>query len=145
MLIYFLPVPGLKYFHVSCWSDDMILVLYSVWNQMDPLNITKGSIVFSRFIPDVDGWLHGFSSYRTEQERRPRATPMTDEQREEKNRKRREVYHREKISAPSMTDEQREEKNRKRREAYKRKKSHELNKENDQGLHIFELTIGLLI
>ena len=44
-----------------------------------------------------------------------------------------------------MTDEQREEKNRKRREAYKRKKSHALNKENDQGLHIFELTIGLLI
>ncbi|XP_039784642.1 glutamic acid-rich protein-like isoform X3 [Panicum virgatum] len=74
---------------------------------MDPLNITK------------------------EQERRPRATPMTDDQREEKNRKRREVYHREKISAPSMTDEQREEKNRKRREAYKRKKSHALNKEND--------------
>ncbi|XP_039784638.1 glutamic acid-rich protein-like isoform X2 [Panicum virgatum] len=58
---------------------------------------------------------------------------MTDDQREEKNRKRREVYHREKISAPSMTDEQREEKNRKRREAYKRKKSHALNKENDPG------------
>ena len=58
---------------------------------------------------------------------------MTDEQREEKNRKRREVYHREKISAPSMTDEQREEKNRKRREAYKRKKSHALNKENEPG------------
>ena len=144
MLIYFLPVPGLKYFHVSCWSDDMILVLYSVWNQMDPLNITKGSIVFSRFIPNVDDSLHSFSSYCTEHERRPHAAPMTDEQREEENRKRREAYHREKISAPSMTDEQREE-NRKRREAYKRKKSHALNKENDQGLHIFELTIGLLI
>ena len=85
---------------------------------MDPLNITKGSIVFSRFIPNVDDSLHSFSSYCTEHERRPHAAPMTDEQREE---------------------------NRKRREAYKRKKSHALNKENDQGLHIFELTIGLLI
>ena len=66
---------------------------------------------------------------------------MTDEQREEKNRKWRESYQREKVCAASMTDEQREEKNRKRREAYKRKKSHALNKENDPGLHIFELMV----
>lgn len=44
-----------------------------------------------------------------------------------------------------MTDEQMEEKNRKRREAYKRKKSHALNKENDLGLHMFDLTVGLLV
>ena len=37
----------------------------------------------------------------------------TDEQREEKNRKRREAYQRGKVSAVSMTEEQREEKNRK--------------------------------
>ncbi|XP_039848089.1 uncharacterized protein LOC120707280 isoform X6 [Panicum virgatum] len=50
------------------------------------------------------------------------AASMTDEQREEKNRKRREI---------TITDEQREEKNRKRREAYKRKKCQSHNKEND--------------
>ncbi|RLN09624.1 putative invertase inhibitor [Panicum miliaceum] len=50
---------------------------------------------------------------------------MTDEQREEKNRKRRE--------AVSMTDEQREEKNRKQRESYKRKKFHAHNKKNMPG------------
>ena len=71
---------------------------------------------------------HGFFSHRTERERRPRATPLTDEQREEKNKRRREDY-RERI----ITGEQREENNRKRREAYKRKKSHALNKENDPG------------
>jgi hypothetical protein len=53
---------------------------------------------------------------------------MTDEQREERNRKRREEY-RERI----MTDQQRAEQNRKRREAYKKEKSHAVNKENDPG------------
>ena len=53
---------------------------------------------------------------------------MTDEQREERNRKRREEY-RERI----MTDQQRAEQNRKRREAYKKDKSHAVNKENDPG------------
>jgi hypothetical protein len=41
-----------------------------------------------------------------------------------------------------MTDEQREEKNRK---AYKRKKCHAHNKENKPGLHMFELVVGLLV
>ena len=53
---------------------------------------------------------------------------MTDEQREERNRKRREEY-RKRI----MTDQQRAEQNRKRREAYKKEKSHAVNKENDPG------------
>jgi len=53
---------------------------------------------------------------------------MTDEQREERNRKRREEY-RERI----MTDQQRAEQNRKRREAYKKEKSDAVNKENDLG------------
>jgi len=53
---------------------------------------------------------------------------MTDEQREERNRKRCEEY-RERI----MTDQQRAEQNRKRREAYKKEKSHAVNKENDPG------------
>ena len=72
---------------------------------------------------------------------------MTDEQREEKNRKWRESYQREKVCAASMTDEQREEKNRKWREAYKRKKCH-AHKENMPGLHVlelFDLTVGLLV
>ena len=69
------------------------------------------------------------------------AALMTDNQKEEKNRKRHEAYQRGKVSAALLTDEQREEKNRKRREAYKRKKSHALNKENDPGLHIFELMV----
>jgi len=64
------------------------------------------------------------------------AASMTDEPREEKNRKLREA---------SMTDEQREEKNRKRREAYKRKKCQSHNKENDPGLIMIELTIKVLV
>ena len=70
---------------------------------------------------------------------------MTDEQREEKNRKWRESYQREKVCAASMTDEQREEKNRKWREAYKRKKCHAHNKENMPGLHMFKLAVGLSV
>ena len=69
---------------------------------------------------------------------------MTDEQREEKNRKRCESYQREKVCAPPMTDEQREEKNRKWREAYKRKKCH-AHKENMPGLHMFKLAVGLSV
>ncbi|XP_039777788.1 uncharacterized protein LOC120645104 isoform X2 [Panicum virgatum] len=55
------------------------------------------------------------------------AALMTDNQKEEKNRKRREAYQQGKVSAALLTDEQREEKNRK---AYKRKKCHAHNKEN---------------
>jgi len=44
-----------------------------------------------------------------------------------------------------MTDEQKEEKNRKRREAYKRKKCHAHNKENDPGLHLFMIMVELLL
>lgn len=51
---------------------------------------------------------------------------MTDEQREERNRKRHEEY-----CERIMTDQQRAEQNRKRREAYKKEKSHAVNKEND--------------
>ena len=141
MLIYFLPVPGLKYFHVSCWSDDMILVLYSVWNQMDPLNITKGSIVFSRFIPNVDDSLHSFSSYCTEHERRPHAAPMTDEQREEKNRKRHEGGEKSMLPWWQMGKRRRRTK---WHQAYERKKCHAHNKKNILGLHMFKLTVGLL-
>ena len=43
-----------------------------------------------------------------------------------------------------MTDEQKEEKNRKRREAYKRKKCH-AHKENDPGLHLFMIMVELLL
>ena len=64
------------------------------------------------------------------------AASMTDEQREEKNRKRREI---------TITDEQREEKKRKRREANKRKKCQSHNKENDPGLIMIELTIKVLV
>ena len=53
---------------------------------------------------------------------------MTDEQREERNRKRHEEY-----CERIMTDQQRAEQNRKRREAYKKEKSHAVNKENDLG------------
>ena len=70
------------------------------------------------------------------------AALMTDNQKEEKNRKPREAYQRGKVSAALLTDEQREEKNRK---AYKRKKCHAHNKENKPGLHMFELMVGLLV
>ena len=72
------------------------------------------------------------------------AALMTDNQKEEKNKKRREAYQRGKVSAALLTDEQREEKNRKWREAYKRKKCHAHNKKNILGLHMFKLTVGLL-
>ena len=89
-----------------------------VRKQMDPLNNTQ------------DG-----RRLRRERERFLAAS-MTDEQREEKNRKRREI---------TITDEQREEKKRKRREAYKRKKCQSHNKENDPGLIMIELTIKVLV
>ena len=69
------------------------------------------------------------------------AALMTDNQKEEKNRKRREAYQRGKVSAALLTDEQREE----NRKAYKRKKCHAHNKENKPGLHMFELMVGLLV
>ena len=65
---------------------------------------------------------------------------MTDEQREERNRKRHEEY-----CERIMTDQQRAEQNRKRREAYKRKKCQSHNKENDPGLIMIELTIKVLV
>ena len=49
------------------------------------------------------------------------------------------------VRAALMTDEQREEINRKRREAYKKKKSHAQNKENDPGLNLFGLTIEVFV
>ena len=44
------------------------------------------------------------------------------------------------VCSAAMTDEQREEKNRKRRESYKRKKCYPNNKENEPGLHLLEWT-----
>jgi len=49
------------------------------------------------------------------------------------------------VRAALMTDEQREEINRKRREAYKMKKCHAQNKENDPGLNLFGLTIEVFV
>ena len=49
------------------------------------------------------------------------------------------------VRAALMTDEQREEINRKRREAYKMKKSHAQNKENDPGLNLFGLMIKVFV